>query len=298
MLDTLTVSCPIEGVTAEDLEHRGWDLHISRLRRGDDVRELRTATLAAESGVRLAYFEQVGWLRVEASLPRVATGRNDGLLSWPECSDTLSRLTAELAPECVQSRLPPLDRWKLCRLDPVWAWPVDPGPYLAALHLARLRGSQPVSENGSVRWRSVRSGSIWCRLYDKSKEQGRQVDLPTRFERQLRVNKRKVKAAGREVSRNVAELTEDTCLTLLREGVAAVGLDRPVKTVAALRGQLVDALGRRAGRNVYRVLLEVQAEGCWPYDLAPSTRRKYERQLEQAGVGMVSLTGELPGLTV
>jgi len=296
MLDTVGVTCEAEGVDVPGLEGRGWTMN-TRSNVKDGVSVFATLSCPTSGGARLKYFANAGQLALEVSLPKLVTGTNESLLDWGGCVAGLVRV-AELAGDVIGAELPPIDEWKLYRLDPVWAWSVDPGPYLAALHLGRLRGSHTVQEPGSVRWRSLRSGSILARLYDKAKETGHTVDLPTRFEVQTRPGRQVVKVEGERV-RKVADLSESGLFSLLRDKAKCVGLGEPVRGVGALRSILVERLGRRAGVSLWRVLLEARELGGFASDILPDTRRKYEGQLRTAGVGAVSLAEvELPGLVI
>lgn len=297
MIDTIGLTCqvgaPVETMALESL---GWTIHtVSNA--ADGLSVFATVQCQGDGDARLRYFADAGQIALEVSLPRLVKGDNALLLSWPDCVSGMVR-AAELASDTMHMPMPAIENWQVFRLDPVWAWPVDPTPYLSALHFGRLRGTQVAQEPGSVRWRSLRSGSIFARFYDKSHEQGRAVGLPARFERQIRPKKQVVRVDGQELGRTVSDLNESAMLSILRDGVAQVGLDQPVRTVAATKAVLIDALGKRAGRNLYRVLLESREVGGLPVDLAAATRRKYERQMRQAGVGMVSLETELPPLQV
>jgi len=298
MLDTVGLTCAVETrVDPMGLEARGWTVHtVSNAK--DGVSVWASLHCRAAGDARLRYFANAGQLALEVSLPKLVMGDNASLLSWPACAAGLVR-SGELAGDVLGAVLPPIESWQVFRLDPVWAWACDPGPYLAALHLGRLRGSQVAQEAGSVRWRSLRSGSIFARLYDKSQEQGHAVGLPTRFERQLRPGKQVIKVDGERIGRTVGDLNESDLLTILKDGAAQVGLSEPVRGVSAARSVLVSELGRRAGVNLFRVLLEARELGGFASDIAPDTRRKYEGQLKRAGVGMLSLDdAELPGLQV
>jgi len=297
MLDTIGVTCPVgQPVDPVNLEAQGWTIHTVS-NQADGISVFATVACQASGDARFKYFANAQQLNVEVSLPKLLKGDNSLLLSWPEVATGLVQVS-KLAQDVLRSCLPPIEDWQVFRLDPVWAWPVNPDPYIAALHFGRLRGSQVAQEPGSVRWRSLRSGSIFARFYDKSHEAGHDVDLPTRFERQIRPKKQVVRVEGEQIGRKVSDLNQDTLLGLLREGASQVGIDKPVKSIPALRPLLIDALGKRSGSNIFRVLLEAREFGGFPSDLADATRRKYERQLKQAGVGMVSQGAELPGLVI
>jgi len=279
------------------LEGRGWTIHTVSNRK-DGLSVFASLQCQAAGGARLRYFANAGQLALEVSLPKLVMGDNAALLDWPGCGAGLVRV-GELAGDALGADVPAIDEWQAYRLDAVWAWACEPGPYLAALHLGRLRGSHTIQEPGSVRWRSLRSGRILGRLYDKAHEQGHSVNLPTRFEVQLRPGKQVVKVDGERMGRKVADLNETDLLSILRERAKQVGLSEPVRGLSALRSVLIGELGRRAGANLFRVLLECRELGSFASDIPAHTRRKYESQLRAAGVGMVSLDGaELPALEV
>jgi len=296
MLDTLGLSVEVPGVDAWSLEGRGWTVCTSTDRENGVLTWARLDD--AETGARFRYYADAGWLRVELSLPKFRHGRNDVLLSWQETQEAIGTLTGEVVPDRMGASMPSSEAWYMVRLDPVWAWAVDPTPYLGALHLARLRGTHAVSEPGTVRWRSMRSGRIYARLYNKSQEAGHSVPLPTRFERQLRPRRQVVKVDGAVLDPVLANLQEADLLDLLKGGLCDLGLDRPIKSVSGTRSVLMGAHGRRRGSNLFSELCVLREFGTWPSDYSPQKVRRIERQCMEAGVGMVSLDGELPALEV
>jgi len=292
VLDTVGASFGLAGVDVWDLERRGFEV-CTRSRNGES---LLWAWLVAADGLRVRYFPVGGRAAVEVSLPRLVRGRNDVVLSYGECRSAFRDL-AERVGEYLGASLPNPDDWLVYRFDPVAAWPCSPAAYLACLHVARLPGTSLVSEPGSLRWRSLRSGRIKARFYDKSAEVGCPVALPTRFERQLRPAREIVRVDGLRVGRRVADLTEGVLVSVIREGLSQLGLDKPVRGLAAARGVLVEAYGRTRGSRLWSELLAFRECGGWPSDYSPAKRRRLERALVRAGLPIVSLDGcELPGL--
>jgi hypothetical protein len=296
MIDTVGLSVEASGLDVGDLESRGWDVRTTRTHRGGEVTERIKAFVTRTDGVTLEWFDDVHWLTVRGSLPRVLGLENDVILSWPDVVRALAVVTGDVASEMTGQPLPWLDGWGLWRFDPVWAWPCDPGPYIDALRIVRLARTQAVCEPGSVRWRSLRSGAILGRFYDKSKEAGRDVPLPARLERQVRAKRQVVRVDGDRVGGKVSDLSESVCLGVLASTLRRFGLDRPIPSVVASKRVLKDALGPRKGGNLWRELLAFSACGGWPADYSHGKVRRIERDLRGAGIGALSPDGELPPL--
>ena len=298
MIDTVGVSCPVDGLDIEELEGRGWSTRTTRTRRGDEVFETVKAFVSRDDGVVFEWFADAHWLTVRASLPRVLGFANDRVLTWPETRRALAVLTGEVGSQMTGRALPELSTWGLWRCDPVHAWPIEPGPYLDALRLARLEHSQAICEPGSVRWRSLRSGAIFGRAYDKAREAGHRVELPLRLELQLRPKSRIVRVRGEQMGGAVSGLTEDVCKSVLRETLSRLGLDRPIVSVSGARSVLVAYWGPRKGGGLWRELLAFEACGGWPSDYTTGKVRRLERDLRAAGIGALSSSGELPALRI
>jgi hypothetical protein len=296
MIDTVGLSCHLEGIDTDSLEQLGWGVKVTRTHRGDETVERTKAFLTIDNGMTLEYLADMGWLTVRASLPRILGLQNDVVLSWPDTVRALAVATGDLASHLVGDRLPPLRSWALWRFDPVWAWPCDPAPYIDALRIARLPRTQAVCEPGSVRWRSLRSGAIFGRFYDKSREAGRRVDLPCRLELQARPKRQVIRVEGQRVRGEVGELTETTCRGAVIEAAHRLGLTRPIPSVAASRAILTDFWGPRKGNNLWRELLAYEVCGGWPAGYADKKIRRIERDLRQAGIAALSTDGELPPL--
>jgi hypothetical protein len=144
----------------------------------------------------------------------------------------------------------------------------------------------------------TRGRRVRARFYNKAAEAGHDVGLPARFERQVRPRREVVKVGGDRLGCGVGDLDAFAVRGLLTDSLGDLGLDKPIPSVLAVKGPLVEAHGRRRGANLFRVLLEARAYGGWPGDVSTQTVRRYQRQLRQAGVRAVSLDGELRGLTV
>lgn len=248
--------------------------------------------------VRLFYGAGYGWLSAECSLPRLGgLDDNAALLDWPGCLEALGRMQAA-ACESTGMALPDVSEWTVTRLDSVWAWPVEPALYLAALRWARLPQCEPRSYAGSVSWMTCKGGNVRARAYDKRAETGRDVELAFRLERQTRPRREQsLKVNGAPLPLSVGELSAAHPLGVVEQTMRAVGLDKPVPGPFEARRLLVERWGSRRGRNLFRVLGEVhQFGGVWPGDIPTRTRQRYERQLRAAGVRSLAWEGELPAL--
>jgi hypothetical protein len=296
VIDTVGLSVEASGLDVADLERRGWDVRSTRMHRGGEVIERVKAFVTRTDGVTLEWYDDVHWLTVRGSLPRVLGLTNDVILSWPDTVRALAVVTGDVASEMTGQPLPWLDGWGVWRVDPVWAWPCDPGPYIDALRMARLARTQTVSEPGSVRWRSLKSGAIYGRFYDKSKEAGRSVPLPARLERQVRPKRQTVRVDGDPVGGKASDLSESLCMGVLASTLRRFGLDRPIPSVMASKRVLVDAWGPRKGGNLWQELLTFSVCGGWPADYSQGKVRRIERECRAAGIGALSLDGELPPL--
>jgi len=296
VIDTVGLSVEASSLDVGELESRGWDVRLSRFHRDGQIVERTKAFVTLENHATLEYFDGIGWLCVRASLPKVLGLPNDVILSWFDTVKALGVVVGELAPEMTGDRLSPLDEWGLWRFDPVWAWPCDPGPYMDALRIARLARTQTVCEPGSVRWRSLRSGAIYGRFYDKSKEQGRVVRLPARLERQVRPKRQTVRIGGDRIGGKVSDLSESVCLGVLASTLRRFGLDRPVPSVMASKRILCEVYGGRKGGNLWQELLTFSVCGGWPSDYSDAKMRRVERDCRRAGIGALSPDGELPPL--
>jgi hypothetical protein len=268
------------------------------MHRGGEVVERTKAFVTRTDGVTLEWWRDVGWLTVRGSLPRVLGFTNDVVLSWSDTVRALAVMTGDISSEMTGERLPWLDRWSLWRLDACWGWPCDPGPYIDALRIVRLRGTQSVAEPGSVRWRSLRSNSIFGRFYNKSKEQGRDVPLPSRLELQLRPHRQVIRVDGDRIGGKVADLSEHVCKTVLRDTLRRFRLDAPIPSVMASKGVLVRAYGSRKGGNLWRELLAFSTCGGWPSDYSHKKICRIERECRGAGIGALSPEGTLAPLVL
>jgi hypothetical protein len=298
VIDTVGLSCQVDGLDVGDLERRGWDTSVRRVHRGGEVQEHVKAFANLGNGAALEYFATAGVLTVRASLPKALGYTNDVVLSWADTAKALFVVTGGFASELAGQTLPAADSWGLWRFDPVWAWGCDPAPYLDALRMARLARTQTVCEPGSVRWRSLRSGSIFGRMYDKSKEAGRTVPLPCRLEREVRPKRQTLRVDGDPVGGSVSDLSEAVCLGVIGDTLTRLGLDRPIPSVMASRRVLTGACGRRKGDNLWRELLTFQACSGWPADYSTAKVRRIERDCRRAGIGALSLDGTLPALRI
>jgi hypothetical protein len=297
VIDTAGVSCEAGDLDVGDLERRGWDTRVTRVHRGGEVQE-RVKAFVQLDAVTVEYLASVGWLTARASLPKVLGKTNDVILSWGDTVKALAVVTGDVAAGAVGDRLPALPEWGLWRFDPVWAWACDPGPYLDALRIARLPRTQAVAEPGSVRWRSLRSGAIFGRFYDKSKEAGRAVELPARLERQVRPKRQVVRVDGVRVGGKVGDLSEEVCIGAVKDLLRSFGLDRPIACVSGSRGILRGFYGIRKGDNLWRELLAFDACCGWPAGYSDGKVRRIERDCRRAGIGALSPDGELPALVI
>lgn len=292
MLDTVRLSLNVPGVTSGDLYKRGWTVVTSIDIHGGDL-----WAHSEFDGVRLSFGAGFAWLSAETSLPGIVLGDNAQLLDWQGCQSGFDMIhnTCE---DALGVALVPVNEWRLTRCDAVWAWPVNPAPYVGALRFTRLPRTQARAYGSSVDWVTSQGHRTRARFYDKACEKGVSVDLPSRLERQTRPRKEVVKVQGDRLGVQVGDLTADVALGLVSETMTGLGLDKPIPTVLGLRGSLVDAYGRRKGMNLFRALLEARAFGGWAGDLSKDTVARYQRDLRGAGIRAVSIEGELPALSL
>jgi hypothetical protein len=294
MLDTVRLSVQVPEVSSGDLLRRGWDVY-TRTNAVHGQGDVWAACVL--DGVRLGYMAGLRWLTAEASLPAVISGDNAELLDWQGCQAGLDFMRGAAA-DAAGAKLPGLDDWRVTRADAVWAWPVNPSPYIAALRFSRLPRTQARGYETSVDWVTSQGHRIRCRFYDKSAEAGHRVQLPSRLERQVRPRREVVRVQGERLGCGVQDLDAVAVRAVLEATMGELGLDKPIPTVLGVRERLIEAHGRRRGQNLFRVLLEARAFGGWPGDVPKQTLRRYQRQLAEAGVKAVSLDAELPGLSV
>ena len=288
MLDTVRIGLHVEGVTLGGLYKQGW-----RVGTVSDARGRSDAWASIEAGpVRLHYGAGFAWLVAETSLPRLVLNDNSELLTWEQVQVGLSQVH-DIACGCVGLALPAVEGWKWSRLDAVWAWPCEPLPYIQALRFVRLPRTWPRRYESSIDY-LTRGRRVRLRLYDKSAEAGHDVVLRTRLERQVR----RREALGKRLGSQVADLSAILVRGLLSDALATLGLDEPVPSMLAARQSLIACHGKRRGYNLWCRLLDAVACGGWASDLRADTRRRYERQLRQAGVRALSLDGQLPALRV
>jgi len=293
MLDTVTLTTPVN-LSVSDLCDRGWTYHETRTPTDKRVK----ATLTTEEGPRLTFWGGLNWLALETSLPKLIKQDNAALIQgWDEVLDAL-QVAHDLAEHVTSSRLAGTDDgWNVSRLDPVWAWPTDPLPYLAALRLTRLPRTHPVIYDTSVSWATTRGHRIRGRCYDKTAEAGHNVELPLRLERQVRPRREVCRVNGERIPRTFGELTADHVVQVLTDTMQGLGLDRPIPTPLEARRRLVECHGSRRGRNLYRALRECHDFGDrWPSDLSDWSQRDIETGIRQAGITCLSWEGELPAL--
>lgn len=294
MLDTVTVGIGGVGVPgASALQARGWDYHTSKAAEGGKFNAWATTQRA---GVALKYGAGFDWVSATASLPKLLRGVNDVLLPWDECRAALEMMVGVTA-DALGVALPPLDAWKLSRVDPVWAWAVDPAPYLLAVRLGTIPRCDLAVYPGGVQWRTPKKHTR-VRVYDKRKESKRDVDLPFRVEAEVRPGKKQV-WWGARVDASVGAWEARTALGIVGGVVHRLGLDRPVVTPLHARTVLIDAYGQRQGINTWRALLDALASGGWAnVPQSADTINRHLRRLRNAGLSAVSPVGELPPLAL
>ena len=294
MLDTVGIGCHLDGLRPGSLVDRGWTVNSTTSLQGS------TTKFYLDLGkARVKYFDGIGWLGIEASLPKLVQGDNAALLDVAGCRDGV-RMLWDLARDAVGHDVPGLADCLVSRFDPVYGWPYDPAPYIGALVASRLPRTIPVRFGSSVRWITPK-GRVRGRCYDKAQEQGHAVDLPLRFERQVLAKKSEtVRVGGAVIGRAVEEaLSPGVCQAVLSDALHAVGLDRPILSVMASRRALVDRFGSRSGFAAWAALRDViDNGGVWSTDISPWRRRKYERMWRDAGISATSPQGELPALDV
>lgn len=295
MLDTVKLGYAfyVEG-GSRALESREWGVGEWRKDGKLDVWAAREL-----AGVRFTWRAyRGGWLSAEVSLPKLALGDNAELLtSWVDCRAALE-LVREVAETAVGERLPDLDRWTISRADPVWAWACDPTPYLAALRVAGIPGTQAQHYPGGIEWATAAGHRKRCRCYDKARQCGVHVALPLRLECQVtKLAKRSVKLPdGKRVGSTVGAWGAGTALGLVGGAMHDLGLDRPIPTLQGARVLLQAKHGRRTGETVFRALLTAHVQGGWG-TLSSSRRtvQHYRQLLSEAGVGALAEC-ELPAL--
>jgi len=293
VLDTVRLTVNVPELSCGDLLRRGWDVTTRTSLHGGDV----WASCQFED-VRLHFGGGIRWLTAECSLPGIVSGDNAQLLDWDGCKRGLDLMRAA-ACDAAAFSLPELRGWRVTRCDPVWAWAVDPTPYVGALRFARLPRTQARAYGSSVDWVTSQGHRVRCRFYDKGIEAGHDVELPARLERQVRPRREVVRLPGGDrLGCDVDSLEASSVQGVLRGALTDLGLDKPIPSVLGLRGQLVEVHGRRRGLNLWRVLLEARAFGGWPGDVNKPTLARWQRLLSQADIRAVSLDGELPALTM
>jgi len=294
MLDTVTLGIGETGIPgAKGLQDQGWDFGTWRSARDGSFNAWATFQL---SGVALKYFAGHDWISATCSLPKLLRGENASVLPWDQCRAALECVVSE-ARNATGVRLPPLDTWVFSRVDPVWAWGVEPGPYLTALRTATLPRCDAVDYLGSgLAWRST-GKRVRARVYDKRRETGHDVDLPLRVEAEVRPRKQVWRLGGVRVDGRVGAWDGATAAGIVEGVVHGLGLDRPIVSRLQARQVLIDTYGQRQGINTYRALLDALDCGGWHVlGQSPDTVRRHLRRLRQAGVSGVAPEHELPAL--
>lgn len=315
MIDTVTVGLAVDVLGGRDaLVARGWDdgSEGKWRRKGDGTLERQVVSWAHRGWgvlddvvVMNWHGMRGGWLTVTASIPRLIHGENAILASGGDWRTGLGYMR-DIAMNELGVVLPGLDEtgvWRYHRVDPVWAWPCPPGPYLGALAVARLPYTVTQVIGGDVRWLGSRGKKrpVKARGYDKARESGHDVDRPLRLERQMRSpGKRKpLHLDGREIGPWVPLWDERVVLAAMRETMTALGLDRPIPCQTGARAVLVDAYGRRHGDNLAGHLALAGMAGGWHLvDRPRQTVARWQREIAAAGVRGLSLAGELPALAM
>lgn len=297
MVDTLRLGAFVDiGGGLAALETRGWI--ITEVRQVGSPPRL-SAQLKTSNGVwaQAQELEQGIWMALESSLPKLAHGENATLLTDWESVEDGARVMVASVEDAAGQPLPPLERWTVRRIDAVWAWEYPAAPYLSALVLASVPRCVPAAYPSGMRW-ALPGGGVFGRAYDKAKESGRMVDLPLRVERQARPKKNVVKVDGVQLNPPWACWDGAAALGMVRDMLAQVGLDKPIRTPAAVRARLVEVHGQRRGVNVYRAMLEAREAGGWQgMGADPQARRRYQRMAAQAGIVGLSDV-ELPPLSM
>jgi hypothetical protein len=113
----------------------------------------------------------VDW--VEASLPRLLFGHNGRLLSTVDELNAALDVLAEILQE--HAEVPPLEEWRLKRLDLCWNFDLPARPFIMAHAPLQFPGirRQPASfgMGSGVSWRGAKSKFV-VSMYDKSREVG------------------------------------------------------------------------------------------------------------------------------
>lgn len=296
MIDTLFIGAQVQGITAEDLIRRGWSWQVSYTPKKGIVKKVYLNT----DLFKATYLDNFSWVGVEASLPRLVRGDNAVILGADECWQGAVRLW-DLARDAARDKLVPLDKCKVSRFDPVWAWEYDPSLYVSALVTASLPRTIPVCYGSSVAWKTPKGTRTRARCYDKAQEQKHPVDLPLRFECQVApAEKETVRVDGRVIGRAVEEvLSPSVSLGILRDRLHTLGLDHPIPSRMAAKRSLLDTYGPRKGQALWGRLLDLIAcQGVWSSDTSPWVRRDCRRWWARAGVSATSPEGELPALVI
>lgn len=296
MLDTVTLGVGGVGVPgAAALSDRGWDYRTSKLAKNGKFNAWATTE---RQGVALKYGAGFDWVSATASLPKLLRGVNDVLLPWDECRAAVEMMVGVTA-DALGVALPPLDAWKLSRVDPVWAWAVDPAPYLLAVRLGTIpRCESAVVYPDGVQWNTPKKRTR-VRMYDKARESKRDVDLPLRLEAQVRPDKQVWRVGGARVGTAVSAWDARTALGIVGGVVHRLGLDKPVVTPLHARTVLIDAYGSRAGLNEWNAMMGALASGGWAnVPQSADTINRHLRRLRNAGLSAVSPVGELPPLAL
>lgn len=290
MLDTVRLSAVVPRVAERELLRRGWTLHVSTSPQG----EVNARAVWGEEGdpLRLSVLLGVGWLSVECSVPRLVFGDNAAVIS----SESDMRRGVAM----MQSRASdlfgasPVSDWRVVRVDPVWAWPCDPAPYIAALRWARLPRTSPVLFSEGLQWRT--KAAVVGRLYDKSVEAGRSVELPLRLERQLRPRRQVVRVNGKRLGVGVEEcISWRVCREVLADALHGLGLDAGVPARRTAWERLQERYGARRASTLLGWLVRREVSGLVPKG-DPRTVRRIEAELRAAGVTAIAESADLPPL--
>jgi hypothetical protein len=296
VLDTVGVNCDCLYTSLKDLDAKGWNTATTVVHKDGERSEHGRAWLQ-QDGVHCQWYGDGGRLTVSASLPKLLYGRNDLLIDWTDCVKALDKLTGEVAPTLVGVDLPALDKWDYHRLDVCYGWPREPGPYFDALALATLPRTSTVRYRTSVHWRSPANKTV-ARFYDKTVEAGHTVDLPARFEVQLRPKRQVRKANGHQLKGHVDELTEPRLKAILQDYTATLGLDRPIPSEQAALVRLVEFYGRRKGQRLWSELMAYRHCQGRPAMYSDRKCQRIEHDWHSAGIRAASPQGELPALAV
>lgn len=308
MIDTLKINTPI----------------VTNIATGSDWRSTETRTKF--ESVRHDFYEYLGvrftistrsgrgqWLSAEASIPKLIYGHNVGIVDSSEVKKSLDWIRTAILTLPFASRLPPLEEWKVSRMDLAYAWRIgdveqvitDIYPSVRKTNSSDLIIFRDDHTDGMTL--ILDQTTLQRKLYDKGEQvkadkavrsfsQKDRISLVSfaqgvmRFE--SRVDRRRIRRTifkGDMLASDLVPYIEVNAEADLKRDLAGVCRSWRPATEQAVVASLMKEFGSRRSRALLGIYTSVESMGIERYQKLTDANKEVLRRdlaaLRQAGVG-------------